>query len=169
MSLQGFHLSQGPKKVTYVWADDESQRLDDELLIQSAKLDQAPGLDSDQPAEPPASYTGIGNYQPSAASSSEAKQEARRKTAEDDVQHDCRAHTSQLKQGCRQQQSEASKAVHVQQLRIDGLSEETITRMLAVHLRTRRRAESLIDRVQTLRTGCKELLNAMPQHVLAEA
>ena len=166
MPLQGFHLSQGAKKVTYVWADDQSQHLHDKL-VQSAEPDQAPGLDSDQPADPPASLKSITSRQLNAASLSGGKQEAKREKAEADVQHVCRAHNFQAKQGRLQQKHEAPKAIHVQ-LSIDGLSEETVAQMLAVHLRTRRRAESLIDRVQTLRTGCRDLLDAMPQHVLAE-
>ena len=83
------------------------------------------------------------------------------------VQHNGKAHFAQAKQGMVQRKDKIGKAVNVQ-LSIDGLSEETVTRMLAVHARTRRRAESLIDMVQALKTGCRGLLDAMPQHILAE-
>ena len=83
------------------------------------------------------------------------------------MQRNDKAHEPQAKQGWLQSRDKTGKAVNVQ-LSIDGLSEETISRMLAVHARTRRRAESLIDRVQALRTGCRGLLDAMPQHILAE-
>ena len=77
------------------------------------------------------------------------------------MQRNDKAHEPQAKQGWLQSRDDTGKAVNVQ-LGIDGLSEETISRMLAVHARTRRRAESLIDRVQALRTGCRGLLDAMP-------
>ena len=162
MLLQEFHLSQGTKKVTYVWADNTSQR----LRNTAAEPEQASDLISVQPDRIPAYSDSPASRQLSAASSPE-RQSPRRKKADSKVQCKENLHTPPAKQGWLSRGDKAGKAVTVQ-LSVDGLSEETISRMLAVHARTQRRAESLIDKVQALRTGCRGLLDTMPQHILAE-
>ena len=166
-ALQAFHLSKGSKKVVYVWADKQSEHLHDRAMVQPAELDQALSLDSDQLDTSPAIHASPASHQHSAASSPETQPVRRRKPGVN-VQHGGRTQTIQAKQGRLQPKDQTVKAVHMR-LSVDGLSEETITRMLAVHARTRRRAESLIHRVQTLRLGCREVLDAMPQHVFTEA
>ena len=51
----------------------------------------------------------------------------------------------------------------------DALSDADIRKMLAVHARTQKRAQSLIDKVHALKTDCRALLEAMPADILTKA
>ena len=51
------------------------------------------------------------------------------------------------------------------QLCMDGLTSESVSKMLAVHARTEQRAHSLIDKVHALKRDCNMLLMALPQHI----
>ena len=173
MSWQAFHLSKGSKKVVYAWADTGDKHMHDSEMGQPARLDLdqpepdlALSLVPDQLDTPPASHASPALHQHSAASSPQP-QPARRKKPGVNVQHGGRTQSLQAKQDQLQQKDEIERAVHMN-VSVDGLSEETLTRMLGVHARTCRRAESLLHRVQALRKGCREVLDAMPQHVLTE-
>ena len=52
---------------------------------------------------------------------------------------------------------------------INALSAADIRKMLAVHARTQKRAQSLIDKVHALKTDCRALLDAMPADDLTQA
>ena len=51
------------------------------------------------------------------------------------------------------------------QLCVNDLSSESVGKMLAVHARMERRAQSLIEKVHVLRRACNMLLSALPQHI----
>ena len=51
----------------------------------------------------------------------------------------------------------------------DEVSDADIRKLLAVHARTQKQAQSLIDKVHALKTDCRALLNAMSADNLTEA
>lgn len=179
--LQAFHLSQGKKSITYIWADDSNQHPHDSATSNRAGPKAAPNMDESQTtaamlAPLPSSRAISDHASPEAAPilNSDLPPDADTDQLEQipawHARHHSKtafAHSSEIEQ--RSKQSErAPKAVKVE-LSIKALSSETVGRMLALTARTERRAESLIGKVQAIKTSCRAFLDSMPEHVCADA
>ena len=165
--LQAFHLSKPKKGPTYIWADTGRQRYHDSFSSKHGDAGRE-GSDSGESHEPsrkqiPARHTIHGSNPLQQAlhgedGSAYAKAHMGRGVHRLHIDvADAMEHSSHPRQD--------QKAVQLQ-LCVSGLTSESVSRMLAVHARTERRAQSLVDKVHALRRDCDMLLTALPQHVI---
>lgn len=162
--LQAFHLSKRNGKVTHVWADDASQQYHDSF---SSKHADAGAAASEHNAGQDDKIPSRHSAQQISKAFAQKAPPAEKKPEETAAQKPSRLKSFKARQQNRASTEQESKAVQVQSS-IDGFDNESMQRMLAVHARTQRRAQSLVDKVRELRTDCTALLDAMPQEILAE-
>ena len=202
--LQAFHLSQGKKRITYIWADDSGQQrhhsansnragpqaapnmdksqttaaLRASLAFSRATSNHAspeaapvldcdvpPDVDSDRPEQIPAWHAT--HHSKAAFSCSQPLKRRTSKGSTGTVQN-AAAHRSKVKQQWSTQSERGPKAVKVE-LSINALCSGTVSRMLALSARTERRAESLIGKVQAVKTSCRAFLDSMPECACVDA
>ena len=161
--LQAFHLSKPKKGATYIWADTGRQRYHDSFSSKHRYAGSDSGEDQEQSRRQiPARHniTGSDSLQQWLHSGKTPDDAKRRK---EHGKHHLRFDLA----GARKHLSDLGgdqNPVHLQ-LRVDGLTSESVSKMLAVHARTERRAQSLIDKVHALRRDCNTLLMTLPQHI----
>ena len=166
--LQAFHLSKPKKGPTYIWADTGRQQYHDSF---SSKHGDAGGKGSDSDADEkgsckqiPARHSVHGNDPLQQLVHSKKIPDYARIRQERGRNHlhlnlsGAREHLSKSLTGADQNPVQL-------QLCVDGLTSESVSKLLAMHARTERRARSLIDKVHALKRDCIMLVMALPhQH-----
>ena len=199
--LQAFHLSQGKKRITYIWADDSNQQRHDSATSNLAGPQAAPSMDKKTVAmHAPQSFSrafsnnhtsvkAAPNLDSDLLPDADADQLEQipalhkphhskaafscgqpiiRRVSKGSAVQTAAAHSSEVEQQWSTQSVRRPKAVTVE-LSINALSSETVSRMLALSARTERRAESLIGKVQAIKTSCRVFLDSMPERTCADA
>ena len=160
--LQAFHLSKPKKGATYIWADTGRQQYHDSFSSRHRYAGSDSGEDEGHSRKQiPARHSVCGS-DPLQQLLHCKKIPDHARTRKERGKH----HLHLNLYGAKEHLSEMGGHPNpVQlQLRVDGLTSESVSKMLAVHARTERRAQSLIDKVHALKGDCNSLLVALPQH-----
>jgi hypothetical protein len=167
--VQAFHLSQNKTRVTYISADTENQHCHDSFSSNHA-IAAAP---SREIADAHSSEQKTGQLKPTPGSTGQAAADEGSPryglgmTQEQGMSDVSIAIDRASCPGKASLEKDSKKAAACTVA--DALSDADLRKMLAVHSRTQRRAQSLIDKVHALKTDCRALLHAMPADILSTA
>ena len=164
VSLQAFHLSKPRKGATYIWADTRRQRYHDSFSSKHG--------DAGRKGSEIGQNDDIFCQQIPAQHSMHGKNPAQQILHGEDIFAKAQIQMERGKHYLHPDMSDAREHFSASgdgqnpaqlQLHVNGLSSESVSKMLALHARTERRAQSLIDKVHALRRDCNMLLTALPQ------
>ena len=159
--LQAFHLSKPKKGATYTWADAGRQRYHDSFSSKHRYAGSDSGEDEGHSRKQTTARHSVHGSDPLQQLLHEGKIPDHARIRKERGTHHMHLDLS----GARKRLPISGGDQHPVRLQlcVDGLTSESVSKMLAVHARTERRAQSLIDKVHALKRECNMLLLALPQ------